>query len=52
MIKIRSIHYTKDREIGIKRCGDNFAKDNSEVMTIKVNDVYDIIKSKLKKNIN
>ena len=52
MIKIKSKNYTDDREIGIKRCGDNFAKDNTEVMTIKVEDVYDTIKLKLKENIN
>ena len=52
MIKIKSKNYTEDREIGIKRCGDNFAQDNTEVMTIKVEDVYDTIKLKLKENIN
>ena len=52
MIKIKSKNYTEDREIGIKRCGDNFVKDNTEVMTIKFDDVYDTIKSELKDNIN
>ena len=43
MIKIKSKIYDSSREIGIKRCGDNFIQNNSEVKTIKVKDVLDVI---------
>lgn len=43
MIKIKSHIYNPSREIGIKRCGDNFASDNSEVKTIKAEHVTDVI---------
>ena len=43
VIKIKSKIYDSSREIGIKRCGDNFIQNNSEVKTIKVKDVLDVI---------
>ena len=43
MIKIKSKIYDSSREIGIKRCGDNFIQNNSEVKTIKEKDVLDVI---------
>ena len=48
MIKIKSDIYNSNREIGIKRCGDNFASDNSEVKTIKAEYVTDVIINNLK----
>lgn len=47
VIKIKSDIYDQSREIGIKRCGDNFAKDNFEVKTINPEKVFDIIKNNL-----
>jgi len=47
VIKIKSDIYDQSREIGIKRCGDNFAKDNFEVKTINVQKVFEIIKNNL-----
>ena len=44
MNKIISSSYDKAREIGIKRCGDNFAQNNSEVKLISVNQVFREIK--------
>ena len=43
MKKIISDIYDKKREVGIKRCGDNFAKDDLEVKTISVYKVFDTI---------
>ena len=43
MTKIISDIYDKSREVGLKRCGDNFASDNSEVRTIKAEYVTDVI---------
>ena len=47
VIKIKSDIYDQSREIGIKRCGDNFAKDNFEVKTINPEKVFEIIKNNL-----
>ncbi len=47
MVKIKSDIYDSSREIGINRCGDNFLQDNSEVKTIKVQKVFEEIKSHL-----
>ena len=43
MIKIISDKYDKSREVGLKRCGDNFVQDDSEVKTISVTKVFDTI---------
>ena len=43
MIKIKSEIYDKKREVGIKRCGDNFVQDDTEVKTISVSKVFDTI---------
>ena len=43
MIKIKSDIYDKNREVGIKRCGDNFVQNDSEVKTISVEKVFDTI---------
>ena len=43
MIKIKSDIYDKKRELGIKRCGDNFVQDDTEVKTITVSKVFDTI---------
>ena len=43
MKKIISDIYDKRREVGIKRCGDNFARDDLEVKTISVYKVFDTI---------
>tara|TARA_B100001057_G_scaffold249172_1_gene249449 strand:+ start:1829 stop:2848 length:1020 start_codon:yes stop_codon:yes gene_type:complete len=43
MKKIVSDIYDKRREVGLKRCGDNFVKNDSEVKTIGVQKVFDTI---------
>ena len=43
MKKIISDIYDQKREIGIKRCGDNFQQSDSEVKTISVQKVFDTI---------
>ena len=43
MIKIKSKIYDSSREIGIKRCGDNFIQNNNEVKTIRAEDVLNVI---------
>jgi len=43
MIKITSDIYDKSREVGLKRCGDNFLQNDSEVKTISVFKVFDTI---------
>ena len=43
MKKIISDIYDKSREVGIKRCGDNFVQNDSEVKTISVSKVFDTI---------
>ena len=43
MIKIKSKIYDSSREIGVKRCGDNFNQNNSEVKTIKDKEVLEVI---------
>ena len=43
MTKIVSDIYDKRREVGIKRCGDNFVQNDSEVKTISVSKVFDTI---------
>ena len=43
MKKIISDNYDKKREVGLKRCGDNFVQDDSEVKTISVLKVFDTI---------
>lgn len=43
MNKIISDMYNPDREIGIKRCGDNFDQTDKEVRTISVDKVYNNI---------
>ena len=43
MIKITSDIYDKNREVGFKRCGDNFVQNDSEVKTISVSKVFNII---------
>ena len=43
MKKIISDIYDQKREIGIKRCGDNFLQTDSEVRTISVQKVFDTI---------
>ena len=43
MVKIISDIYDKNREVGIKRCGDNFVQNDSEVKTISVLKVFDTI---------
>ena len=43
MKKITSDIYDKSREVGIKRCGDNFVQNDSEVKTISVTKVFDTI---------
>lgn len=43
MKKIVSDLYDKKREVGVKRCGDNFIKNDSEVKTISVQKVFDTI---------
>ena len=50
MFKIVSDIYDKNREIGIKRCGDNFAKNDFEVKTITVEKVFNKIKENLSQN--
>ena len=50
MIKIKSKIYDSSREIGIKRCGDNFIQNNSEVKSINVKDVLDVIINHFKIN--
>jgi len=47
IIKIISRSYNKNRELGIKRHGDNFDKSTNEISTIKVEDVFSKIKEKL-----
>lgn len=44
MNKIISNSYNKTREVGIVRCGDNFAQNNNEVKLILVDQVFDEIK--------
>ena len=41
--KIVSDIYDNRREVGLKRCGDNFVQNDSEVKTISVSKVYDTI---------
>ena len=48
MIKIKSDIYDTSRELGIIRCGDNFAKNDLEVKTINTHKVFNIIKNSLK----
>ena len=43
MKKIISDIYDKRREVGIKRCGDNFVQNDLEVKTISVYKVFDTI---------
>ena len=43
MIKITSDIYDKSRELGVKRCGDNFVQNDSEVKTISVSKVFNTI---------
>ena len=43
MKKIISDNYDKKREIGIKRCGDNFNQNDSEVKSISTLKVFDTI---------
>ena len=43
MIKIVSDIYDNRREVGLKRCGDNFVQNDSEVKTISVSKVFDTI---------
>ena len=43
MTKIISDIYDKSREVGLKRCGDNFVQNDSEVKTISVSKVFDTI---------
>ena len=43
MTKIISDIYDKSREVGFKRCGDNFVQNDSEVKTISVSKVFDTI---------
>lgn len=43
MKKIVSDIYDQKREVGVKRCGDNFQKTDSEVKTISVQKVFDTI---------
>ena len=45
--KIVSDVYDEKREVGIKRCGDNFIQNDHEVKRITVKKVYDIILEKL-----
>ena len=47
IIKLTSKYYNKNRELGIKRHGDNFDKSSKEISTIKVEDVFSKIKEKL-----
>ena len=47
IIKLTSKHYNKNRELGIKRHGDNFDKSTKEISTINVDDVFSKIKEKL-----
>ena len=47
VIKIKSDIYDQSREIGKKRCGDNFAKNDFEVKTINPEKVFKIIKNNL-----
>ena len=47
IIKLTSKHYNKNRELGIKRHGDNFDKSTEEISTIKIEDVFSKIKEKL-----
>ena len=35
--------YDKNREVGIQRCGDNFAQNDFEVKTISVSKVFNTI---------
>jgi len=48
MHKIISNSYNKSREIGIKRCGDNFVQNNNEVKLISVEKILNQIKSHIK----
>jgi ADP-heptose:LPS heptosyltransferase len=43
MKKIISDIYDRNREVGIKRCGDNFVQNDSEVKRISVSKVFDTI---------
>ena len=43
MIKIISDSYDKSRELGVKRCGDNFVQNDSEVKSISVSKVFNTI---------
>ena len=43
MHKITSDFYDKKREIGNKRCGDNFSQNNNEAKSIKNESVFDTI---------
>ena len=43
MEKIISDIYDKNREVGVKRCGDNFVQNDSEVKTISVSKVFNTI---------
>lgn len=47
MTKITSHLYDSLREIGNKRCGDNFIQNDYEVKSIKTKDVYDVIVKEL-----
>ena len=47
MIKITSDIYDKSRELGVKRCGDNFIQNDSEVKTISVSKVFNTIVANL-----
>jgi len=47
MYKIISKFYDPKREVGIKRCGDNFDKTDKEVKTISVDKVFYVIKKNL-----
>lgn len=47
IIKIISRFYNKNRELGMKRHGDNFDKSTKEISTIKVDEVFSKIKEKL-----
>ena len=48
MHKIISNFYNKSREIGNKRCGDNFVQNNNEVKLISVDQILNKIKLHMK----
>lgn len=47
MVKITSDIYDKSREVGIRRCGDNFSQSDDEVKRISVAQVFGEIKKYL-----